>query len=709
MTLTCPVKANLESPMGPKIKRKLSAEPTMTLHTKAATDDILDIFSQPLRDHDPMIGPDDSEGETDGDDDDNYTSAGESTGTGRISCASDFADTEPNLKTTTTINGESAAESVSPWSDFSTGKHVPDLDHHHTSPSKSPDQDGRHSPGTPIESPSSIQEKAEASQMEVISTSSPKYVPIPPEDYEPVPKYHRDTATTGQNRLPFMTPILEKTETSMNAFSFGGSKATSVAKTPSRIVAKATGSQSFGLELSSSPLQEIPNDNGYSQSKKADAWDFVSASVTARVVTKEPAIQDSRCNPVDDGIRRSILDRADNFLRNNPQFYDHRSQQYSKSSDIRKYIKSISKGKSSDKTMTTHLPPVLQFPGDSLHSFTIRRELGKGAFAPVYLAEECSSTNGDSDINLVAVKSEDPPTAWEFYIMAVLEARLPSGHRDIASFLRPRAMHLFQDEGYLFEEYRDQGTLLDLVNVVRSDPISGQTTVDESVAMFFTVELIRAVVTMHSYGILHGDLKADNCLVRFDDLGTSETEWSLQYQPDGSAGWSVKGLTLIDFGRSIDLTQFRPDVQFIADWKTGKQDCIEMRELRPWTFQVDYFGMAGIVHFLLFGKYIEDMILEPKDESGRPDFLGERKKYRIREGLRRYWQTELWSRFFDLTLNPLCHLSAETNGRMPISGGLQTLQQEMEEWLVGEGSRRNGGLKNNIMKLELRIRERRGR
>ncbi|KAL9614924.1 MAG: hypothetical protein Q9204_008804, partial [Flavoplaca sp. TL-2023a] len=83
------IKTNLESPTGPKLKRKNSAEPTMTLHTKAATDDILDIFNQPLRNMGPLSNQPDSAGESEFEDDD-YTSAGESTGTGAISGASEF-------------------------------------------------------------------------------------------------------------------------------------------------------------------------------------------------------------------------------------------------------------------------------------------------------------------------------------------------------------------------------------------------------------------------------------------------------------------------------------------------------------------------------------------------------------------------------------------------------------------------------------------
>lgn len=38
----------------------------------------------------------------------------------------------------------------------------------------------------------------------------------------------------------------------------------------------------------------------------------------------------------------------------------------------------------------------------------------------------------------------------------------------IESILNAYEMHLFTDEGYLILEYRDQGTILDLINIAKS-------------------------------------------------------------------------------------------------------------------------------------------------------------------------------------------------------------------------------------------------
>ena len=690
----------------------------MTLHTKAATEDILDIFNQPLRNVDPMAGPGDSAGESDYEDDD-YTSAGESTGTGRISGMSEFGDTEPDIKVVNPEENSAAATSVSPWSDFTASKHVPNLTAQEIEDGKITGETGEH--GYVVLEDSAPRNDERDEDIDLITPISPepqedlirpRYVPIPPEDYEAPTRPYRDPSQVSQNRLPFMTPIVEKTESSMGALTIQGEKDYFNSKTPSRHNVHGRPTLEIDEGLLSSPFQEIVNEAPPPRVPKLKIAKSKPSS-ESRKDRKGPIIKDAQCNPVDDSIRKSILENIQTSLSSFPGYYDYKTLTCNKAPEIRRFIKALTKSKSSSEKTTTSfsLPPTLRFPQTATKTYSIKRELGKGAFAPVYLAEEADAAEEEANA-LLAMKCEHPPTPWEFYIMSILQARLPpSTNRASISLLKPHALHLFADEAYLLESYLDQGTLLDLVNTAKSDPASSNATgtLDESVAMFFTVELIRTVEAMHSVGILHGDLKADNCLVRLSTPSESET-WDTQYSPDGTNGWASKGLCLIDLGRGIDMRAFKPDVQFVADWKTGKQDCVEMREMRPWVWQVDYWGMAGVVHSLLFGKYIEDVAVEDKDAAGeRGAGIASKKKYKLREGFKRYWQTELWGSLFELLLNPTAHVEGEEGGKMPCSKGLRGVREGMERWLEGEGGRRNGGLKSGLRRLEEKIRERKVR
>ncbi|KAI9824883.1 MAG: hypothetical protein M1832_001488 [Thelocarpon impressellum] len=727
------IKTNLASPTGPKIKRKTSAEPTMTFHTRAATDEIYGIFNQPLKsglpqDEDSVSGPDSD------DDDDCYTSAGESTGTGRISTTSELGECD-----------ETEIKSVSEWSDFTTRKHVPDVE-----------LDGDE---TNLQDETNVQDETEGFDVCVddeptegtgltggalVTPTSPepgaimtKFIPVPPEDYEAPTQPFRDAAQCSMNRLPFMTPIVEKTESSLAPSTVFPEKDHFNLKTPSR--GKEVGTPAIpeieGEEMWSSPFQEIVNGAVTMQrplpqpalTKKAKpepqlAERKVPAASRSQggkeTQQKGPIIKDAQCNPVDDGIRSQILENLQPPLASYDGYFDRKTQSYGKGGEIRKFGKAVAKmsKNSGDRTSTNiSTPPVLHFEGAD-RAYTVKRELGKGAFAPVYLVEGTSDETeaedeeqaimgkgkfGLSRQKLEALKMEDSPTPWEFYIMRQAKRRLGVS-RAADSIIHAYEMHLFADECYLVEEYHDQGTLLDLVNIAKTDTSTAASggVMDEQLAIFFTIELLRVVEGLHAKGIMHGDLKADNCLVRL--APTADAAWTPRYRRDGTGGWEHKGVALIDFGRGIDMRAFRPEVQFIADWPTGPADCAEMREMRPWTYQLDYHGLAGIVHSMLFGKYIETVA-----ERGGALGSGATRTYRLAERLKRYWQAEtLWEPLFALLLNPLQHAEEEEGGKMPLSRGLRRCREAMEAWLEAN-CERGVGLKAAVRRMEERVRERR--
>ena len=782
----------------------------MTVHTRAATDEIYGIFSQPLKKAAQLDKYADSTCESDFDDDD-YTSAGESTGTGRISGTSEFGDDETGAKTFE--ENETGIKSVSEWSDFTASKHVPRVDEDGADDT----QHGLDEAFVVLED-NPAGEDGISKEEELVTPISPhselgptrtRFIPLPPEDYEPPTHRYRDASQASQNRLPFMTPIVEKTESSLAPGTIYQEKDYFNSKTPSRRHGDGT---TLIPELEDelfSPFREIINEA--ETGRKTEAHPIAdlerttgkphtaqgSANTGKNVQPKRPVIPDAQCNPVDDNVRQTILDCSQPPLASYDQFFEHKGIKNGKGAEIRKYAKAVMKmtKNSSDKTTTNvSMPPVLRFEGAE-RTYTIKRELGKGAFAPVYLAETASCEEDDDEEGcnangravtrtgqsnrtrkrLEAVKMEDPPTAWEFYIMRLAAHRLGPSCRAAHSIIQAHELHLFADECFLIEEYRDQGTLLDLVNLAKADPTSISTcsgttsgaaaVMDETLAMFFTVELFRTVEALHANGILHGDLKADNCLVRFDPVPSisssascsppcvkTDDTLSSHYHPSGSHGWSAKGLALIDFGRGIDMRAFRDDVQFVADWKTGPADCVEMREMRPWTWQVDYWALAGVVHVLLWGRYIDTVVVNNSTTTTNGSEKGQgaeerlsldldldlnldgfnglslannhgninkRKQYKPKEPLKRYWQVELWNRVFDILLNPLSHVddvdaSSSTDqssgsgsgsgGKLPILNAMRACREGLEEWLEANAERR--GLKSLIMKLEGACRER---
>lgn len=71
------------------------------------------------------------------------------------------------------------------------------------------------------------------------------------------------------------------------------------------------------------------------------------------------------------------------------------------------------------------------------------------------------------------------------------------------------SQHSFSDKSFLFMEYYPEATLHDVINAYMS---KGKR-LDENVAMFYTIELLRIMEALHKCGIIHGDIKPDNLLV----------------------------------------------------------------------------------------------------------------------------------------------------------------------------------------------------
>lgn len=91
------------------------------------------------------------------------------------------------------------------------------------------------------------------------------------------------------------------------------------------------------------------------------------------------------------------------------------------------------------------------------------------------------------------------------------------------------------------------------------------------------------------------------------------------------------GLVLVDLGQSIDMALFPEGTAFTAKCLTSGFQCTEMLSGKPWNYQVkprpsanaarheggsqdcvcvfvfqtDYFGVAGTVHCMLFGTYMQ--------------------------------------------------------------------------------------------------------
>ena len=403
------------------------------------------------------------------------------------------------------------------------------------------------------------------------------------------------------------------------------------------------------------------------------------------------------CNPFDPPIISTLLLR----LPTDPHCY-HIPRESQLLDDLQKFARKQSRTSRSSIRGQTTFPLQL---GDAY--FQVYEKLGEGGFGAVFAAkaveakaegnddeDEDEDDDEDDESRRVAIKVVKPGNAWEFQMLRKVHACLPAPLR--SSIIHPHALHTFDDESFLVLDLCTQGSLLDIINRAGAAGVSQQgACLDELLVMFFTVELLRLLEGLHGAGLVHGDLKIDNCLVRLEDV-TPASAWAAQYDPAGAGGWRSKGIKLIDFGRTIDTRMFPPGQTFVAEWATDARDCVEMRDGRPWTYQADYFGLAGIVYCMLYGKYIEasSIVLVTQEEQANGP------RYKLATAFKRYWQTDLWTRLFDVLLNPC---SVHPDGALPISDTLAPLRAEMETWLQANCNRSSNTLKGLLKKIELSV------
>ncbi|KAI5122295.1 hypothetical protein M0805_002374 [Coniferiporia weirii] len=408
------------------------------------------------------------------------------------------------------------------------------------------------------------------------------------------------------------------------------------------------------------------------------------------------------CNPSDPQIVNTLL----SLIPPEPEFHDLRTEPSGRYDSLKKFAnkqasrrssgRSASRASSGDETFRVQLHD---------RKFVVSEKLGEGGFGIVFKGKAAKSggqndddddadsdeddDDDDDDENLFALKVVKPRNIWEYHILRRVHNKLPASCR--RSIVVPHALYAYRDESFLVLDLCSQGTLLDVVNHAAAAGVSQQgACLDELLVMFFAIELVKFIENMHTAGFIHGDFKIDNCLLRLEEVPGGINAWSGMYQATGEGGWKYKGVKMIDFGRTIDTRMYPAGQQFVADWKTEIADCLEMRENRPWTYETDYFGLAGIVYCMLFGKFIDAATIVPVP-SATPA------RYKIAPQFKRYWQVDLWTRLFDVLLNPAL---VRADGSLPLVPELASLREEMETWLSSNCNRSSNTLKGLLKKVE---------
>lgn len=162
---------------------------------------------------------------------------------------------------------------------------------------------------------------------------------------------------------------------------------------------------------------------------------------------------------------------------------------------------------------------------------------------------------------------------------------------DVLDMILPtRSIHVYQNSSVLVTSLFNEGSLLDMINHY----LHHRRSVPEAVICVYTLDILRCVDAIHRCQIIHGDIKPDNMLLRDKENTMHSMTMKL-----------TKSIVLIDFGRSVDMKLLPAGSQFTVKSNTELFECVEMQTGRPWTYQVDYYGMLSCIHLMIHGQYMK--------------------------------------------------------------------------------------------------------
>lgn len=243
--------------------------------------------------------------------------------------------------------------------------------------------------------------------------------------------------------------------------------------------------------------------------------------------------------------------------------------------------------------------------------YSILGEIGKGGYARALKAKKAGQ--------MVVLKHQKPSWVWEWYIIHEIKARSTDFKSTMVNgFIDAMNMYVFTNLSILECDLAEYGDLLQVVNKVRT---STGKVLPLHVVVILSEQLFGIIEHLHRCQIIHGDVKPDNFVLHAIPSLESSTPC----------------LKLIDFGRSIDMKLLPEGTTFTTVVKTDGFQCNEMKENRPWTYQIDLYGLAGTLYLLLVGEYMK----VEKTEN----------KWILNKPIPRYTMPKLWQPLFSALLN----------------------------------------------------------
>eukprot|EP01080_Neovahlkampfia_damariscottae_P000323 gene323-6737_t len=192
---------------------------------------------------------------------------------------------------------------------------------------------------------------------------------------------------------------------------------------------------------------------------------------------------------------------------------------------------------------------------------------------------------------------------YEYYIELELFKRIK---KEEYRFLKIKNLYFYSNVNLKLKEKKD--SLFDYILMYNKN----KKVMDEHLIMFYTIELLDILYTLHSNNFIHRNFDSNNLIIIFEQ---NENENWNNWNRIKSKEWKNKGLKLNnEYSSFIDLNLI----------KNSGNDEKKLKEK-------DIINLKNIVYFMLFGREYEE------EEEGEIK-------------LKKYWQIDLWKIKFIKTI-----------------------------------------------------------
>ncbi|KAF6007093.1 hypothetical protein HII13_004770 [Brettanomyces bruxellensis] len=247
----------------------------------------------------------------------------------------------------------------------------------------------------------------------------------------------------------------------------------------------------------------------------------------------------------------------------------------------------------------------------------------------------CLSSEGKA-YTIIGRNTEE--SDWTYYVLTELTRRSAFFKRQ----LRYLEFYKYDDESYLLIQSFQFRSALSIYNAM----LLKWGDANEFLTAYFTIQLLRQMISFHKCNFLHCKIMPDNCVSSFEETLNSGIP-------------SYLDISIMNLTDAVDLSNAGPMDRFYSSARTGQPESFldDNNQEDGWKYNIDYYGLASVIHVLIFGSQMSlSNIHFKKSFSHR---------------LPKNWRKELWTELVGVLLN----------SDDEVTSALKHIVEKFERWI----------------------------